>query len=266
MQQRYATARVPAPGAQQQRQALAADGNGFAAPIGHDATRPRRWSSTARRAGREPQLSRSEPWRRGALLEVVPISGDHPVHTTRNTTVSVERHYLLTVKGNCSETFEALASMPGRRCRALLRGPAAGPWAYRPAPYRGADDARQDAQLVVFRVRVQEHRVRASPHWPPPAAAAATQSRPLGDRVEEPSSPRQDPLPPVWRAAASRHRPQQHRALILHHRRWDNAAQALGCAGAKPSRRCWRPAEATSAHPQPTRPRLLPNPALHLKQ
>ena len=49
-------------------------------------------------------------------------------------------------------------------------------------------------------------------------------------------------------------------ALILHHRRWDNAAQALRyftLAAAKPSRRFWRPAEARPAHhhPRPARTR-----------
>ena len=56
----------------------------------------------------------------GALLEVVPISGAlltlDALHTTRDTAASiVEQHgadYLLTVKKNCPETYEALATMP----------------------------------------------------------------------------------------------------------------------------------------------------------
>ena len=71
----------------------------------------------------------------GALLEVVPISGAlltlNALHTTRDTAASiVEQHgadYLLTVKMNCPETYEALATMPweqatGRFCEDPEKG------------------------------------------------------------------------------------------------------------------------------------------------
>ena len=125
MQQRYATARVAAPEEPGQRQALAADGKRIRGANRNGTMRYETATLVEHTTG-VPVASlnfhdqNGELAAVGALLEVVPISGKvitlDALHTTRDTTVSiVEQHdadYLLTVKGNCSETFEALATMP----------------------------------------------------------------------------------------------------------------------------------------------------------
>ena len=224
MQQRYATARVPASGAQEQRQALAADGKRIRGANRNGTMRYETATLVEHRTG-VPVASlnfhdqNGELAAVGALLEVVPISGAvitlDALHTTRDTTVSiVEQHGGRLSSDRQGELFGDLRGTcqhaVGGRCRALLRGPAEGPWAYRPAPYRGAHPARQDAQLCPCRAGVpgtsrahrpehrgQEHRVRlrhhlTGRHLRDAAATAGLESRPLGDRVEEPSSPRQD--------------------------------------------------------------------------
>ena len=201
--------------------------SGFAAPIATARCRLR--DRDAGRAPRPACRSRASiftPERRtgGGLRTagVVPISGAvitlDALHTTRNTTVSiVEQHgadYLADRQGECSETYEALASIAvgAGRCRALLRGIRRRAMAYRPAPYRGAHPARQGLNFAhvaqVFRVprertdlKSGEYSVEYAYGITSLAAESATpkqllalESRPLGDRVEEPSSPRPDPL------------------------------------------------------------------------
>ena len=196
LQQRYASARVAAPEAPDQRQALAADGkrirganrNGTmryetATLVEHDTGVPVASLNFHDQNGELAAV--------GALLEVVSISGAvltlDALHMTRATTVSiVEQHdadYLLTVKGNCSETFEALATMPWED--------ATGRFSEAPQKGHGRIDRRHIEVLTlldktlnfahvaqVFRVRRERTDLKsgkptasstptASPHWPP---------------------------------------------------------------------------------------------------
>ena len=196
----------------------------------------------------------------GALLEVVPISGAvitlDALHTTRNTTVSiVEQHgadYLLTVKGNCSETYEALASMPWED--------AAGRFSEDPQKGHGRIDRRHIEVLTpldktlnfahvaqVFRVRRErtdlksgEYSVEYAYGITSLAAESATPKQLLAWNrghwaIESKNHHRRDRtlcedacmarsgFSPANRATCNN----IVLALILHHRRWDNAAQAL---------------------------------------
>ena len=122
--QRYAQPRLPPP-EPQQRRALAADGkrirganrNGTlryetATLVEHDTGVPL--------ANLNFHDENGELAAVGALLEAVPINGAvitiDALHTTRATAASiVEQHaadYLMTIKGNCSETYRALRTMP----------------------------------------------------------------------------------------------------------------------------------------------------------
>ena len=125
VQQRYASARVEAPEEPGQRQALAADGKRIRGAnrngsIRYETATLVDHSTGVPVANLNFHDQNGELAAVGALLEVVSIRGAvltlDALHTTRDTTVSiVEQHaadYLLTVKGNCSETFEALATMP----------------------------------------------------------------------------------------------------------------------------------------------------------
>ena len=265
MQQRYATARVPAPGAQQQRQALAADGKRIRGANRNGTMRYETATLVEHRTG-VPVASlnfhdqNGELAAVGALLEVVPISGAvitlDALHTTRNTTVSiVEQHdadYLLTVKGNCSETFEALASMPWED--------AAGRFSEDPQQGHGRIDRRHLEVLTtldktlnfahvaqVFRVRRERTDLNtgvksieyaygitslaatcAPPqqllawnrgHW-----AIESKNHHRRDRTLcEDAGMARSGFSPANRATCNN----IVLALILHHRRWDNAAQAL---------------------------------------
>jgi predicted transposase YbfD/YdcC len=265
MQQRYATARVPAPGAQQQRQALAADGKRIRGANRNGTMRYETATLVEHRTG-VPVASlnfhdqNGELAAVGALLEVVPISGAvitlDALHTTRNTTVSiVEQHdadYLLTVKGNCSETFEALASMPWED--------AAGRFSEDPQQGHGRIDRRHIEVLTtldktlnfahvaqVFRVRRERTDLNtgvksieyaygitslaatcAPPqqllawnrgHW-----AIESKNHHRRDRTLcEDAGMARSGFSPANRATCNN----IVLALILHHRRWDNAAQAL---------------------------------------
>lgn len=265
LQQRYATARVPAPEAQQQRQALAADGKRIRGANRNGTMRYETATLVEHRTG-VPVASlnfhdeNGELAAVGALLEVVPISGAvitfDALHTTRATTVSiVEQHdadYLLTVKGNCSETYEALASMPWED--------AAGRFCEHPQKGHGRIDRRHIEVLTlldktlnfahvaqVFRVRRErtdlksgEYSVEYAYGITSLAAASATPKQLLAWNrghwaIESKNHHRRDKtlcedactarsgFSPANRATCNN----IVLALILHHRRWDNAAQAL---------------------------------------
>ena len=265
MQQRYATARVPASGAQQQRQALAADGKRIRGANRNGTMRYETATLVEHRTG-VPVASlnfhdqNGELAAVGALLEVVPISGAvitlDALHTTRDTTVSiVEQHgadYLLTVKGNCSETFEALASMPWED--------AAGRFSEDPQKGHGRIDRRHIEVLTpldktlnfahvaqVFRVRRERtdlntgvKSIEYAYGITSLAATCATPQQLLAWNrghwaIESKNHHRRDKtlcedactarcgFSPANRATCNN----IVLALILHHRRWDNAAQAL---------------------------------------
>ena len=263
LQQRYATARVAAPEEPGQRQALAADGKRIRGANRNGTMRYETATLVEHRTG-VPVASlnfhdqNGELAAVGALLEVVPISGAvitlDALHTTRDTTVSiVEQHdadYLLTVKRNCSETFEALASMPWED--------AAGRFSEDPQKGHGRIDRRHIEVLTplaktlnfnvaqVFRVRRERTDLKSGEYsveyaygitslppparrhrncWPGIAATGRSSRRTII------AATRRCAKTPVWRAAVS---PANRAtcnnivlALILHHRRWDNAAQAL---------------------------------------
>ena len=265
MQQRYATARVPASGAQEQRQALAADGKRIRGANRNGTMRYETATLVEHRTG-VPVASlnfhdqNGELAAVGALLEVVPISGAvitlDALHTTRDTTVSiVEQHgadYLLTVKGNCSETFEALASMPWED--------AAGRFSEDPQKGHGRIDRRHIEVLTpldktlnfahvaqVFRVRRERtdlntgvKSIEYAYGITSLAATCATPQQLLAWNrghwaIESKNHHRRDKtlcedactarcgFSPANRATCNN----IVLALILHHRRWDNAAQAL---------------------------------------
>ena len=265
MQQRYATARVAAPEEPGQRQALAADGKRIRGANRNGTMRYETATLVEHTTG-VPVASlnfhdqNGELAAVGALLEVVPISGKvitlDALHTTRDTTVSiVEQHdadYLLTVKGNCSETFEALATMPWddatrRFCEDLQKG-------------HGRIDRRHIEVLTplkktlnfahvaqVFRVRRErtdlksgEQSIEYAYGITSLAAEGATPQQLLAWNrghwaIESKNHHRRDKtlcedactarsgLAPANRATCNN----IVLALILHQRRWDNAAQAL---------------------------------------
>ena len=194
------------------------------------------------------------------------------LHTTRDTTVSiVEQHgadYLLTVKGNCSETFEALASMPWED--------AAGRFSEDPQKGHGRIDRRHIEVLTpldktlnfahVAQVWVRRERtdlntgVKSIEYAYGITSLAATCATPqqllAWNRghwaIESKNHHRRDKtLCEDACTARSGERVATCNnivlALILHHRRWDNAGRrrpcaTSRCAGAKPSRRCLAPA------------------------
>ena len=124
--QRYTKPRLPAPGEQEQRQALAADGKRIRGANRNGTLRYETATLVEHTTGLplaslnfHDQNGELAPV--GALLEVVPISGafvahlrcaaHHPRHRRQH----VEQHgavYLLTAKQNCPETYQALATMP----------------------------------------------------------------------------------------------------------------------------------------------------------
>ena len=122
---RYAKPRLPAPGGQEQRQALAADGKRIRGANRNGTLRYEIATLVEHTTG-VPLASLNFHDENGelaavaALLEEVSIAGSvitiDALHTTRDTAASiVEQHganYLMTVKQNCSETYQALATMP----------------------------------------------------------------------------------------------------------------------------------------------------------
>ena len=265
MQQRYATARVAAPEEPGQRQALAADGKRIRGANRNGTMRYETATLVEHTTG-VPVASlnfhdqNGELAAVGALLEVVPISGKvitlDALHTTRDTTVSiVEQHdadYLLTVKGNCSETFEALTTMPW--------DDAAGRFSEDPQKGHGRIDRRHIEVLTtldktlnfahvaqVFRVRRErtdlksgEQSIEYAYGITSLAANSATPQQLLAWNrghwaIESKNHHRRDKtlcedactarsgLAPANRATCNN----IVLALILHQRRWDNAAQAL---------------------------------------
>ena len=264
MQRRYATARVPAPGAQE-RQALAADGKRIRG-ANRNGTMRYETATLVEHGTGVPVASlnfhdqNGELAAVGALLEVVPISGAvitlDALHATRATTVSiVEQHgadYLLTVKGNCSETYEALTTMPWKE--------ADGRFSEDPQKGHGRIDRRHIEVLTtldktltfahvaqVFRIRRERTDLNtgvksveyaygitsvaakgASPqqllawnrgHW---AIESKNHHRRDKTLCEDACTARSG-FAPANRATCNN----IVLALILHHRRWDNAAQAL---------------------------------------
>ena len=130
----YAKPRLPVPREQTPRQALAADGKRIRGANRNGTLRYETATLVEHTTG-VPLASlnfhdeNGELAAVGALLEVVSIADAlitlDALHTTRDTAASiVEQHgadYLMTVKQNCPETFQALATMPweqatGRFC------------------------------------------------------------------------------------------------------------------------------------------------------
>ena len=137
---RYAKPRLPVPVAQTQRQALAADGKRIRGANRNGTVRYETATLVEHSSG-VPLASLNFHDRNGelaavgALLEVTPIAGAlitlDALHTTREVAASiVAQHradYLLTVKRNCPETCQALATMPweqasGRFCEQPQKG------------------------------------------------------------------------------------------------------------------------------------------------
>ena len=137
---RYAKARLPVPAEQTQRQALAADGKRIRGANRNGTVRYETATLVEHRSG-VPLASlnfhdeHGELAAVGALLEATPIAGAlitfDALHTTREVAASiVDQHgadYLLTVKQNCPETYQALATMPweqatGRCCERPQKG------------------------------------------------------------------------------------------------------------------------------------------------
>ena len=129
---RYAKPRLPVPVAQTQRQALAADGKRIRGANRNGTVRYETATLVEHSSG-VPLASLNFHDRNGelaavgALLEVTPIAGAlitlDALHTTREVAASiVAQHradYLLTVKRNCPETCQALATMPWEQARSL---------------------------------------------------------------------------------------------------------------------------------------------------
>ena len=237
--------RLPAPGGQEQRQALAADGKRIRGANRNGTLRYEIATLVEHTTG-VPLASLNFHDENGelaavaALLEEVSIAGSvitiDALHTTRDTAASiVEKHgadYLMTVKQNCSETYQALATMPWEE--------ATGHFSEKPERGHGRVDRRHIVVLTllkktinyphvaqVFRVRRERtdltsgeksigaygitSAVRVT------SATAGLESRPLGGGVEESSAPRQDPrrgrLLGALRLCAGQPRDlQQHRA------------------------------------------------------
>ena len=265
VQQRYASARVEAPEEPGQRQALAADGKRIRGANRNGTMRYETATLVDHSTG-VPVANlnfhdqNGELAAVGALLEVVSIRGAvltlDALHTTRDTTVSiVEQHaadYLLTVKGNCSETFEALASMPWED--------AAGRFSEDPEKGHGRIDRRHIEVLTppkntlnfahvaqVFRVRRERTQLKSGDYSAEYAcgitslaAASATPQQLLAWNrghwaIETKNHHRRDKTLCEDACMAHRGLAPANRATcnnivlaqILHHRRWDNAAQAL---------------------------------------
>ena len=263
--QRYATPRLPAPAQQPQRRALAGDGKRIRGANRNGTLRYETATLVEHTTG-VPLASlnfhdeNGELAAVGALLETVPIAGAlitlDALHTTREVASSiVEQHgaaYLLTVKQNCPETYQALASMPwdeatGRFSEDLQKA-------------HGRLDQRHIEVLTllpktinyphvaqVFRVRRERtdlktgattvtyaygitsvSRAEASPeqllawnrgHW-----AVESKNHQRRDKtLEEDACLARSGLAPANRATCNN----IVLALILHRRRWDNAAAAL---------------------------------------
>ena len=223
--QRYATPRLPAPAAQAKRRALAGDGKRIRGANRNGTLRYETATLVEHTTG-VPLASlnfhdeNGELAALGALLEVVPIAGAlitlDALHTTRDTAASiVEQHgadYLLTVKQNCPETYQALTTMPWEQ--------ATGRFCEQPHKGHGRIDCRQIEVLTllpktinyphvaqVFRVRRERTDLKrdatsvtyaygitsVSLRRGVPGATAGLESRSLGGGIEEPSAPRQDP-------------------------------------------------------------------------
>ena len=141
----------------------------------------------------------------GALLERGALLTLDALHTTRDTAASiVEQHgadYLLTVKKNCPETYEALATMPWT-----------GRFSEDPEKGHGRIDRRHIEVLKLRRFpgtpRAHRHQgIWASPRCPPhPLLGIAATGR---SSLTRPST-----RTPVWRAAAWR-RPCNNLVLAL---------------------------------------------------
>ena len=263
--QRYTKPRLPAPGEQEQRQALAADGKRIRGANRNGTLRYETATLVEHTTG-VPLASlnfhdhNGELAAVGALLEVVPISGAlltlDALHTTRDTAASsVEQHgadYLLTVKKNCPETYEALATMPWEQ--------ATGRFSEDPEKGHGRIDRRHIEVLTppkktinyphvaqVFRVRRERTDIKSDAksityaygitsvssadasarqllawnrgHW-----AIESKNHQRRDKtLDEDACLARSGLAPANRATCNN----LVLALILHRRRWDNAAAAL---------------------------------------
>ena len=137
---RYAKPRLPVPAEQTQRQALAADGKRIRGAnrngtVRYETATLVEHSSGVPLASLNFHDQNGELAAVGALLEVTPIADAlitlDALHTTREVAASiVAQHradYLLTVKRNCPETYQALATMPweqaaGRFCEQPQKG------------------------------------------------------------------------------------------------------------------------------------------------
>ena len=262
--QRYAAPRLPAP-AQQPKRALAGDGKRIRGANRNGTLRYETATLVEHTTG-VPLASlnfhdeNGELAALGALLEVVPIAGAlitlDALHTTRETASSVvDQHgaaYLLTVKQNCPETYQALATMPWDE--------ATGRFSEKPQKAHGRLDQRHIEVLTtlpktinyphvaqVFRVRRERtdlktdaktvtyaygitsvSRAEASPqqllawnrgHW----AVEAKNHQRRDKTLEEDACLARSGWAPANRATCNN----IVLALILHRRRWDNAAAAL---------------------------------------
>ena len=181
MQQPYATARVAAPEEPGRGRHWRPTASGYGAPIAtaRCATRPRRWSST-------PPACRSR---------------DGPTFTTQNgeasRTLEVVRHPAPSLQTISSDRQgELFGDALARPCRgttlALLRGP----WAYPTGAISVLTPLKKTLNFATSRrcseSRRTKHRVRLRHHLTGRRgrdAASNQESRPLGNRVEEPSSP-----------------------------------------------------------------------------
>ena len=166
--QRYAKLRLPVPEEQEQRQALAADGKRIHGANRNGTLRYETATLVEHSTG-VPLASlnfhdqNGELAAVGALLEVVPISGAvltiDALHTTRDTASSiVEQHgadYLMTVKQNCPETHEALATMPWEQ--------AAGRFWEDPEKAHGRIDRRRIEVLTTNRMTAHARATNAPP-------------------------------------------------------------------------------------------------------
>ena len=102
-----------------------------------------------------------------ALLEDADISGSvitlDALHTTRDTATAIlhrhHAHYLLSVKGNASETYAALDTIDwgSGRHGELLRATHQGPWPHRAAPHPDHEIRARHAQLPAGQASVSHH-------------------------------------------------------------------------------------------------------------
>ncbi len=263
--QRYAKPRLPASGEQEPRSALAADGkrirganrNGTlryetATLVEHSTGVPLASLNFHDRNGERAAV--------GALLDVTPIAGAlltiDALHTTREVAARiVEQHradYLMTVKKNCPETFQTLATLPWEQ--------ATGRFSEDPEKGHGRIDQRHIEVLTpiknslnylhvaqVFRIRRERIDLKSNTHsvtyvygftsvaakhasaqqllaWNRGHWAIESKNHQRRDKtLEEDACLARSGLAPANRATCN------HivLALILHRRRWDNAAAAL---------------------------------------